>query len=117
MADWTYIPTKGAEWRPLTKSAPPPVLKSPHSHSLEYKPNIGRWVCAVCGYKLGDGRKQFLAPCPPKKQKPRAHEFMITHPQPTPRQGELLLTPRRKPKKAATTRKKQTDAKRRIKRR
>ena len=37
------------------------------THHLTHARNSDTWECA-CGYKLGDGRKQFLAQCPKSKE-------------------------------------------------
>lgn len=109
MADWTYIPTKGAEWRPNSKRRPLPELKPAHNHTLEYQRKIDRWVCG-CGYKLGDGRAKLLAPCPLAKKPKTSHEkhdrFSKTF-----LQGELLPPLEEEPPTKSSKRKKQTNAK------
>lgn len=108
MADWTYIPDKKARWRPHQKSKPLPELKLAHNHQLEYQRGIDRWVCK-CGYKLGDGRKQLLAPCPLAKK--TVVEKQQRFPKKDFLQGDLLPPLEEEPTAATNKKAKKTNGK------
>ena len=90
MADWTYIPTEGAEWQPNAKRASWKPLRKRLKHTLVYR--NARWACEIpdCDYVLGEhGHAALYGRCPfhDKKTVHENHEGFLEHQF---LQGELL---------------------------